>query len=204
MTAPQEVERMKTYWRDRRVLHGNKYVGHVQGNLAAQTQRIEQMLTGLFQPTDFYEHGMDFGCGPGRFIPLLSRYCGHVWAVDLLDEVMADAAARSATVTSVTAGWPFKLPGKSPYLDLLLGAFVFQNIQHEEVLQAVITELRRVLKPGARIILIDNSADKAAHVVRREPAFFANAFKLADGWKARKVQVNFKPDDHWLISGQVG
>lgn len=170
-------------------------------DLAGQQLRVESALRHRLKANVYHEHGMDFGCGDGRFVPLLSQHCGHVWAVDILPQAIDAAEKRSEFTTGVLAKWPFKMIWRKPRLDLLWVSFVFQHITGDAMLESVCAELVRVSKPGCRVLIVDNAVDKAWHVKSRPAEKLARLLNLNSSFTAERITVNDRPADHWLIDG---
>jgi SAM-dependent methyltransferase len=194
---------MTEFWRGKAGSRGDGYVGRLGEKHDIQTQRIEDILRMRLDPTTFFDEAIDFGCGWGRFIPFLSNYCGHIWAVDLLEDQALRAASSSAAVSSFTFRYPGQLPVSGPDIDFLWVCLVFQHIIDDEMLASICQELRRVLKGGARVMILDNAVDRASHVKPREPSIFADLLGLRKGWRADLVTINKRANDHRLIDGYV-
>jgi len=190
--------RSVSFWRDRATRQGSRFSGQQATDAAAQTLRIESLINKRIGTNDWFEDTLDFGCGQGRFIPLLSKVSGHVWAVDILPELNSTVRACSINVSSITLEWPLRLPRA---VDFMLAVFVFQHITDDGYMRIVADEIKRVLKPGARVLVLDNAQDKAAHVRPRTPPGFAALLGLRPGYSAELVTVNKRPNDHWLIDG---
>jgi ubiquinone/menaquinone biosynthesis C-methylase UbiE len=193
--------RMEEFWRIKFAQYGDRYVGRIKEDHTLQQKRIESILMTRLRSQDYFEKALDFGCGWGRFIPFFSQFCGHIWAVDLVKEMVDKAAQKAPNVTAIQSKHPFKLPGKESRFDLLWSCFVFQHITDDEVFDVTTKELRRVLKSGARVIIIDNAVDHASHVKPRSVERLAEALELKPTYYASKVTVNQRADDHWLIDG---
>jgi SAM-dependent methyltransferase len=193
-------------WRDfweKRAMSSVDYVGRLGEPTNAQTLKIESLLKAKIPPAEYYPEGIDFGCGPGRFIPFLSNHCGHVWAVDLVSFALKQAKQRAMNVSVIEASCPLKLPWKDRRIGFLWAGLVFQHIVDEDLFMFTVTELSRVLSPGARVLILDNGVDIAKHVKPRGPDVLAGVFKLRGGWTATKVTINNRPNDHWLIDGRA-
>jgi SAM-dependent methyltransferase len=197
--AVETFNGMKQRWIKVAGQRGAGYVGRVSESTELQARKIESLLLKALSPDDFYKDGIDFGCGYGRFIPTLSHYCGHIWAIDLLDSMLAQAASAAPNVTVVPSTWPISFA--IPPVDFLWAGLVIQHIVDEPIYQATIAELKRLLKPGARVILLDNAVDLAPHVKPRGPEMLARHLELRPGWKADRVTINQRPNDHWFIDG---
>ena len=167
---------------------------------SVQTTRVASLLRSSILPTDFYESALDLGCGRGRFIPILSSFCGHVWGVDIVPELLCDIEYRAQSATAFCVGREYQLP-HGPH-DFLWSAFCFQHVVDDGLFAGVTSEIRRVMKKGARIILVENAKDRATHVRPRKPADYAIMLGMKE-YTAKLVTVNERPNDHWWIDGRL-
>jgi hypothetical protein len=71
----------------------------------------------------------------------------------------------------------------------------------DDVFSDTVNEVLRVTSPGSRIMIIDNAVDRAAHVRSRTAEELRSAFKLSTMSVVRRVTVNKRENDHWLIDG---
>lgn len=103
---------------------------------------------------------LDVGCGTGTLAIAAARRVGirgGVHGVDPSPELLARARkkARRAGVDvtfAVASGQELPLPDAS--LDVVLSTLVFHHLSHD-VLRASVAEIRRVLKPGGRLLAVD-------------------------------------------------
>lgn len=197
----QQFNTMKQFWSSRFATQGESTVGHVREDHRLQAMRIEQLLRRIFPANAYYARGLDFGSGFGRMVPFLSEFCGHVWACDIVPNVLDQAATKAPNVTPCLLEWPYRLPMRDGSMDFLLACLVLQHIVDDKFFESATSELRRVLKPGATVVLIDNAQDKAYHVKSRTPDQLGNALGLQPGWRVEKITINTRPNDHWLIHG---
>jgi SAM-dependent methyltransferase len=186
------INSYKTFWQGRMASRGEDRL---------QTTKVCNVIRKCMVDTPTYNSGIDLGCGNGRFLPMLSAYCRHLWAVDILSQLVPCIVARSMVATPYIVTEPFKLPD-GPH-DLLFACFLFQHLVDDAVFTEVTTELRRVLAPDARVIIIDNAVDKASHVRPRAPADFIKALSLGSTTTAKRVTVNKRENDHWVVDGVV-
>lgn len=199
-TALDEViESQRRFWQQR-ARTGPGYVGRVHEDHNAQTEKILALMQGAMPAGTFYENGMDFGCGWGRFTPALAEFCGHIWAVDLLGEVAHQAGKTSFNVTPRALTKNFELDCQP--INLLWSCLVLQHIVNDALFDRVCNALQKSLAPGARVLILDNAMDKANHVKPRGPSVIAKALGLKRH-TAELVTINSRPNDHWLIDGTV-
>lgn len=195
------LQSMKRFWDARYAQRGEGVVGHAHENHHEQTQKIIVELDQVIPKGSFYPLALDFGSGWGRMLPYLSEIAGHVYAVDLVASALTTAAEKIPNVTTYTIDTSYDLPVKNDTFDLLFSSLVLQHIVDEHLFQAATRELKRVLKPGATVILLDNAIDQAYHVKSRSAEALSSALDLQPGWTAKKVTINKRPEDHWLIKG---
>ncbi len=89
---------------------------------------------------------LDLGCGDGRLTALLEA--GELTLADVSDVALARAARRlpSARVVELAPDAPLPLPDNA--FDLVLCA---ETIEHVRDVQLLLSEARRVLRPGGRL-----------------------------------------------------
>ena len=110
---------------------------------------------------------LDVGAGKGRFASALRRMYPsedfEVFATDLSDKMLSfvpdNIQAFQASVTS--------LPFPDNYFDVV---FAIEVLEHVPIYEHAIVEIKRVLKPSGRIIIIDkNAADPRAELWALDP-----------------------------------
>jgi 2-polyprenyl-3-methyl-5-hydroxy-6-metoxy-1,4-benzoquinol methylase len=137
-------------------------------------RRLDALLAQSRAPSK--QRALDFGGGNGVLLLTLSRLYDEVVCVDLRTE-MAEEIARDEGVTNarILSGdlASFNLPADS--VDTILAADVLEHIID---LKALISEFRRLLRPGGELLVSAPS----------ENAFYEFG---------RKVFRYVKPDDHY-------
>jgi len=106
---------------------------------------------------------LDFGCGTGRSTRFLRELAFEVVGVDISPIMLAEARARDphGDYRQVADG---SLAGLGTgTVDLILAAFTFDNIPTDEQKTAALRELRRLLAPGGRLVVVVSSADIYLH-----------------------------------------
>jgi SAM-dependent methyltransferase len=106
---------------------------------------IDQVLRGLDLPGD--TEILDAGCGSGRNMVELARL-GTVTGLELADASVAKA--RSRGVGRVVQGTLEAMPFDDDSFDL---AVSFDVIEHLDNDRAALRELRRVVRPGGRLVV---------------------------------------------------
>lgn len=104
---------------------------------------------------------LDVGCGTGVFAARITEALPHakVWGVDLVAAMLAGGRSRWRAQRGHVApvqGDSERLPFPVATFDVVTCANSFHHYPHQ---QRAIEEMRRVLKPGGRLILVDGSRD---------------------------------------------
>ena len=96
----------------------------------------------------------DLGCGTGSLAASLAPHVAHVHAIDASPEMLAAARARLADARNVAVT---ESPLESlPLPDATLDAAIMLLVLHHVAQPVrVLTEARRVLKPGGRLLVAD-------------------------------------------------
>jgi ubiquinone/menaquinone biosynthesis C-methylase UbiE len=102
---------------------------------------------------------LDLGCGTGRFTPALARtFGGPVYGIEPSRQ-MRDIAVRSSAHPGVTylAGSAEDIPLPAASCDVVLMYLVFHHVRDRA---AGVAEIRRVLRPGGRVLIRSPFADR--------------------------------------------
>ncbi|MBS0581390.1 MAG: class I SAM-dependent methyltransferase [Proteobacteria bacterium] len=116
--------------------------------------------------THFGLHGdvAELGCGYGTFtLPLARRTRGTVHAIDI-DPTMVETVQRRAAdagLDNIKAAVRDVMAGGFAAADATLDGVVLFNILHGELPLVMLTEARRVLKPGGTVAVIHWRSDIA-------------------------------------------
>jgi SAM-dependent methyltransferase len=110
---------------------------------------------------------LDVACGPGLVACAFARVARHVTGIDLtpamLERAEALAAERGLANVSFQLGDVLPLPFSAGAFSIVVSRFAFH---HFEDPAAVLAEMRRVCRPGGRVVVADLMAspdrDKAA------------------------------------------
>ncbi len=98
---------------------------------------------------------LDAGCGPGNFGLLMAREGADVYSVDIATEAVAITSARAhrdGLALSPAVADVERLPFPDNAFDVCFCGWV---LHHFPDLSASVAELRRVLKPGGKLALIE-------------------------------------------------
>jgi len=104
---------------------------------------------------------LDVGCGTGRWAEMVVNYLPHseVWGLDLSDKMLEHAAVRARGYPGrmhFSQGDSQSLPYHDASFDLVTCSHSFHHYPDQ---LKVVKEMRRVLKPGGRIMLVDGCRD---------------------------------------------
>ena len=111
-------------------------------------------------------HGInafDFGCGTGRSTRFLKKMGFNTTGVDISEDMLRQARLkdRSGDYHKVNDGDLSRF--RSSTFNLVLSAFTFDNIPSKKKKIENLRELRRLLKPGGKIINLVSSPDIYIH-----------------------------------------
>jgi ubiquinone/menaquinone biosynthesis C-methylase UbiE len=105
---------------------------------------------------------LDLGCGGGHVSFTLAPYSGSVTAYDLSDEMLAAVAAEARTRglanLSTRQGAAERLPFENGGFDFVATRY---STHHWQDVPAALKEVRRVLKPGGLLMVMDAVAPEA-------------------------------------------
>jgi ubiquinone/menaquinone biosynthesis C-methylase UbiE len=184
-------------------------VGHVKHSDAQCRAQIAEWWSKLsrhftLRLKDYDRRILDFGCGVGRFTPLLAGIPGkEVIGVDVSPS-MVEMARRASPALDFRVVNPRRLPFPDGYFDALWTCTVLQHIPDAE-LPHVVKELRRVLKPDAVVLLFENTnqhgkrTSGSGHVVFRRDTEYRVLFPgigSAEAWPVEK-------EAHTVITGRL-
>lgn len=152
------------YWEQRARQHGARSVldiRHTEEEMAAVTESQKSVL---FPHLSRQLRGderllLDFGCGPGRFSPGLAEMTGcRVIGVDPIQSLL-DLAPEHPRVEyrRVEQG---RIPLEARSVDVIWICLVLGTITRDEGLGETLEEIRRVLRPGGLLFLVENTARK--------------------------------------------
>lgn len=130
---------------------------------------------------------LDLGCGPGYLSEVLGELVpeGKVIGADVDPGLLARAreafAKRGWAHGEFVEAWADRLPLADRSVDLVYSRFLFQHLADPA---AVVREVRRVLRPGGLVVLVDT--DDAGLMVYPEPDGFR---ALLEGSRAAQSRV---------------
>lgn len=146
---------------------------------------------------------LDFGCGAGRFSELLASRGAKVVGVDHAPSMVKLAVKRGidAHLFDPSSG---TLPLAPDSVDLIWSCTVLQHVPDDHIEQ-VLAEIRRVAKPGALVVLFENTTARKArqsntgHVVFRLASEYKKMFPGVEAVK----RMSFESEYHDLLIGRL-
>ena len=121
----------------------------------ATDQRALEGLVGLagVGPTD---HVLDVACGPGFLTMAFAAAAARVVGLDATDAFLAlaraEAARRGLANVEFQAGDAQALPFPAASFDVVVCRAAYHHLEHPE---RVLAEMRRVARPGGRLLIAD-------------------------------------------------
>ncbi len=116
---------------------------------------------------------LDVACGEGYGSAFLAKVARNVIGVDCATSVIAHASAKyKAKNLSFVAGQAEKLPVRDSSIDLVVS---FETLEHLEDHDAMLREIKRVLRPNGRLLL--STPDREAY---RKASGKSNAFHVRE------------------------
>jgi ubiquinone/menaquinone biosynthesis C-methylase UbiE len=128
---------------------------------------------------------LDVGCGTGTLAIAAARRVGDqgtMQGVDPSPELVARArkkARRAGVDVAFTVARGEQLPVADSSFDVVLSTLVFHHLSHD-ALRASVAEIRRVLKPGGRLLAVDIGGPQDDKRTMHGPRGHRVAFDLAE------------------------
>jgi ubiquinone/menaquinone biosynthesis C-methylase UbiE len=155
-TAEEDLTRLQAVL-DARVPDGKSYFGRMRGQW--EQVRRELFGDGFLLPTLLAalpddQVVADLGCGTGELLTLLAPHVARVIGVDREPAMLDVAFDRTADQPNIDVrrGSLEDLPIDTRTIDI---AFALLVLHHIETLDRVFTELRRIIQPTGKVILLD-------------------------------------------------
>jgi len=102
-----------------------------------------------------FKRALDFGCGPGRFLGLLSDRSDEVYAVDRTPEMLEIAQKSHRLPKNHFLLWrDARLPFEDQFIDLILSVYVLSVMPRADVAN-VTSELGRVCSSSGTTVMIE-------------------------------------------------
>ena len=98
---------------------------------------------------------VDVGCGAGRITRALARRFGHVYGLDVSDEMLKVASTFSrdlANITWLRSDGTSLAPVETTSVDFVFSYLVLQHIPRRDLALGLVAEIIRVLRPGGAFL----------------------------------------------------
>ena len=190
----ESASRMTKYWAGRRKKQGRDYVSRNGNNSDHQVDILVPELHSLLEGREF-KHGIDFGCGWGRFSKDIFQHCEKLRCVDLIADFRNDLPPA---VSFEQLSFPTKIDMPNDSIDLLVAITSLQHIVDEHWFVDVMAELRRVLALGATVLIVDDNGRNGEHVKVRSAKLFAEYLDL-DLSLAKPFSMDHRKSHHILM-----
>ncbi len=99
---------------------------------------------------------IDVGCGDGFHLDLLKEFGNKSWTIEGIDTSERAVTAAEKKGLKVHPGSVEQLELENESYDL---AFLIQTIEHLETPDKVLDSVRRLLKPGGKIVIVTDNTD---------------------------------------------
>lgn len=113
---------------------------------------LEREVARWLRPLDGREHVLDSGCGTGAFAVAIAGRVSSVVGVDTDEASLAVGRRASPANVTLSTGDAAALPFGDASFDL---AGCFRVLHHVPDPGRVVAELARVVRPGGRVLLVD-------------------------------------------------
>jgi SAM-dependent methyltransferase len=118
-----------------------------------------------------FRRTIDFGCGTGRFLPLLRACSDEVWGLEVTPAMLAHAEARYGGdrrihLRAMAGG---ALPAELLPVDQIFCSAVLRGIRQNDAarFEALAGEFYEALEPGGRLVILEMYMDLALDVYLR-------------------------------------
>jgi SAM-dependent methyltransferase len=110
---------------------------------------------------------LDYGCGPGRWVPFFQRWGCQYSGVDLVDGMVTLAQSRwpAADIRRLVEG---QIPYDAGTFDVVVSIAVLHHNGYPAQ-ERILAELRRVLRPGGYLLLFEAVGQRAPLGVGESP-----------------------------------
>ena len=127
-------------------------VAHQLGRAEELARQVERLLA----PFSGDERALDSGCGAGALAFALAPHVREVIGVDLAADLVEAGRRHAPANVTLLEGDATALPFGVGEFDLAGSLRVLHHVRRPEL---VVSELARVIRPGGRILLIDQLGD---------------------------------------------
>lgn len=109
---------------------------------------------------------LDAGCGTGKFLPIIENVAYKYIGIDLSNEQLKKAKDKSGRNSLFINSSLEKIELDSNSVDLIISTWVLGTITDIEERNRCLDELKRILKPNGKIILVENDENSEFEKIR--------------------------------------
>ena len=195
------------YWKERYAKEGALACARRGMDEAASGRQADAFWAAIGPRIPEGSRLLDFGCGPGRLFLALDyhgllefEYVG----VDACEEAVRLAREARARFGAHVHRPHFahlagdSIPFPDGYFDAVVACTVVQHLP-DEGLALWMPEMRRVLRPGGRCIILDGNGCRASHAKSRTPEEIGAALGMEMDGPAEQVSAEAKAS-HFVAS----
>lgn len=174
------------YWNERAKQYGETACGYFKWNRTELLEETEKAWQSLYPLIKQHSGGarlkvLDFGCGSGRFAKRFAQSNFEVTGVDISQEMLEIAKTNLRNNPCQLVHVSHELPFENKTFDIVWCFIVLQHIPDNHFF-ATVRELKRVIKPGGMIIIVENThpykfrSSTSGHVIFRRKKEYLSAF----------------------------
>ena len=125
----------------------------------SQAEDASKQVVGFLASRIVGKAVLDFGCGTGKFIPDIAPLAKTYWAVDISENQLAIARKKAEAFHNVKflKNDVDTISLESNSVDVIFASWVIGSIHNIDLRERTVMELKRVLKQGGIIYLIENN-----------------------------------------------
>lgn len=174
------------YWQNRAKNYGKHSVynmAHSLDELASVDKKQEQIYQSVLDKHLCDMGGghlmaLDFGCGVGRFEPMLAKLAHKVYAIDPI-ATLIELAPKLENVEYLLLDENEKIALPDDSVNLIFVSLALGGIVSQTQLQTAVDELKRVAKPNALFFIVENTAKlkNSNYWHYRSAEFYMDLFK---------------------------
>lgn len=109
---------------------------------------------------------LDAGCGTGKFLPIIENVAYKYIGIDLSNEQLIKAKGKSKRNSLFINSSLEKIELDNNSVDLIISTWVLGTITDIEERNRCLDELKRILKPNGKIILVENDVNSEFEEIR--------------------------------------
>lgn len=124
---------------------------------------------------------LDVGCGTGSHLAFYQRYDVNLFGIDTSPAMLSVARERLGDGAELYQGSATDMPYPDASFDLVISMLVLHEMDHP-IRLAVLDEMKRVLKPSGRVLLIDFNPGRVTSFEGLRTKLVIFLSEIAAGW----------------------